>query len=281
MNELSNGALWRDHHFVWKTPDTWVPQLSTWLKPHFRPGAMRHLKPGKFRELPWDDPEWSRILEQCLVGTVEYHAKLLAEELEHSTLRAYHGCRTTDAGSYFREGLRIHDRTEMTARLRAIVESHPELNWIKARIDSFISEINNTRDIGRLYVSADDGSLRKHAAHYLIYGSEWITAVLGPPGHRVLRSIGVPTFIEVDLPLHMSNPETLTAFARKMLSEWTRLTCNLPDWSAPIDFTFEFQRTIPANCIVGHSHPTELKDPLDQYRVYRASNGTCAQCRNA
>ena len=43
--------IWRDHHFVWKRPDTWTPQLTAWLSPRFRRDGMRRLKPGRFRDL--------------------------------------------------------------------------------------------------------------------------------------------------------------------------------------------------------------------------------------
>jgi hypothetical protein len=52
---------------------------------------------------------------------------------------------------------------------------------MRDRVDAAIAEIENELDPGRLYVVADDAVLLKHAAHYMIYGSEWISAVLGQP----------------------------------------------------------------------------------------------------
>ena len=54
---LSQGGdgVWQGHHFVWKQPTSWTPQLTAWLAPHFRADAMRRLKPGRFRNLCWDD----------------------------------------------------------------------------------------------------------------------------------------------------------------------------------------------------------------------------------
>lgn len=76
----------------------------------------------------------------------------------------------------FRGGLRGHDRAAMTAQVRAIVDGSEELAWMKGRVDAAIAEIENELNPGRLYVVADDTVLLKHAAHYLIYGSEWIAA---------------------------------------------------------------------------------------------------------
>jgi hypothetical protein len=67
--------------------------------------------------------------------------------------------------------------------------------------------------------------LLKRAAHYLIYGSEWVSAVLGAAGRRVLLQRGAPTLLEIDLPLRMSSVQTRTELATKMLR-------NGRDWRA-------------------------------------------------
>jgi hypothetical protein len=271
-------GVWVNHHFIWRNPASWMPQLTAWLAPRFRTDGMRKLKPGDFRDLCWDDPDWSRVLEKCLIADIEYHREKLAEAVEPATIRAYHGCRTADAGIYHRQGLRTHDRKEMTERLQAIVDAHPELRYLKARLPEAIATVNNTLDVGRLYVVADDQALIKHAAHYLIYGSEWISAVLG--FYRdVLKKSGAPTLLEIDLPLRMSSLATRKELAAKMLREWVRLACNHPDWSAPIDFTFTLRANIPPEWIVGHSHPKELVDPLERRSTYRVTKPECEHCR--
>lgn len=256
-----------------------MPLLETWLSPRFRKDWMRRLRPGVYRDICWDDSEWSDILDKSLRGNFDSCAEELADSLEYAVLRTFHGCRTDNAGTYFREGLRLHNRDEMTARLRAIVEHNTELHWMQSRLDAAIREIDNTLDEGRLYVVADDTFLLKHAAHYLIYGSEWIAAVLSTPGRSVLKAIGAPTLLEIDLPLSMSSFQTRTALAVRLLNEWTRFSCNKPDWSAPIDFSFCLQSNIPSSCIVGHSHPAELHDPWNNREVYQSHATTCAGCR--
>jgi hypothetical protein len=260
-------------------PTGWLPHLTAWLTPRFRADGLRRLKPGVFRDdLCWDDSDWSRVLEKCLTADMAYHTEKLAEAIESATLRSYHGCRTTDAGIYSREGLRTHDREVMKERLRTIVESYSQLRYVKPRLSEAITKIDNTLDIGRLYVVADDQALIKHAAYYLIYGSEWISAVLGYD-RSVLKTIGVPTLLEIDLPLRVSSLATRREFAVKMLREWTRFACNLPDWSAPIDFTFTLGADIPPEWVMGHSHPKELVDPLERFSIYRTPSVDCAHCR--
>lgn len=271
-------SVWDKHHFIWRKPESWMPQLAAWLAPRFRADGIRRLKPGIGRDLCWDDSDWSRVLEKCLTADFDYHTDRLAEAIEPATLRVYHGCRTADAGIYHREGLRTHDRAEMEERLRAIVEAHPELQYLKTRLPEAIATIDNTLDDGRFYVVADDQALIEHAAHYLIYGSEWISAVLGHHYRQVLKKSGAPTLLEIDLPLRMSRLATRREFAVKLLREWTRLVCNQSDWSAPIDFTFILRTNIPPEWIIGHSHPRELTDPLERRSVYRVANPECAHC---
>ncbi|MBH5373519.1 hypothetical protein [Bradyrhizobium glycinis] len=256
-----------------------MPQLTAWLSPRLRAGGLEKLKPRQFRDLCWDDSDWSRVLDKCVTADVEYHTSKLAEAIEPATIRAYHGCRTDDAGIYQREGLRTHDRAEMIARLQAVVDARPELKYFKDRLPDAIAAIENTLDIGALYVVADDQSLIKHAAHYLIYGSEWISAVLGHSYRHVLKTTGVPTLLEIDLPLRMGSLATRKELATKMLREWARLACNRPDWSAPIDFTFTLRTNVPSDWLVGHSHPGELVDPLEHYSTYRTPKPECAHCR--
>jgi hypothetical protein len=275
---MHDDSVWKNHQFVWKKPNSWLPQLSAWLSPRFRADGLRRLKPGVFRDLCWDDSDWLRVLEKCLTADIAYHTDKLAEVIEPATLRCYHGCRTDDASIYFREGLRTHDREAMTERIRTIAELHPDLRYFKSRLSENVAKIDNTLDIGRLYVVADDQVLIKHAAHYLIYGSEWISAVLGFDRH-VLKRTGVPTLLEIDLPLRMASFATRREFAAKMLREWARFACNEPDWSAPIDFTFTLGDDIPPEWVVGHSHPGELVDPLDHMNTYRTPVTVCAHCR--
>ncbi len=270
---------WNGPTLIWKRPETWMAPLTAWLGPRLRPGGYEALGPGSERDLCWDDGEWLDVLDTALACDLEDVVADLADVLGRASLRTYHGTRTADAGAFFREGLKVHDREAMTQRVHDLVASHESLAALRGdRLSKAIAEIDNTTDDGRLYVVADDTCLLDHAAHYLINGSEWIMAVLGDEGRRFLRAHGTPTLLEIDLPLRMAHPGTLHAFAQALLQEWTRMTCNRPDWSAPIDFTFCLQVDIPASCIVGHTHPTDLRDPHARGATYRSNATTCALC---
>ncbi|WP_247558689.1 hypothetical protein [Bradyrhizobium sp. 138] len=86
-------------------------------------------------------------------------------------------------------------------QLHAIVEAHSELQYLRKRLPEAIAQFDDDHEEGLLYVVADDQALVNEANHYLIYGSEWISAVLGHTYRHVLKETGVPTLLEIDLPL--------------------------------------------------------------------------------
>lgn len=275
----TDDAIWNGRSFAWKRPASWTGPMATWLWPRLRDGWSECLRPGSERDICWDDEAWLNLLDTVATGDLETLLHDLAEVLDRATLRTYHGTRTHDAGSFFEAGLQVHDRVEMTRRLTTLVEENDELAALRgARLSEAIAQIENTTDDGRLHVVADDAFFLDHAAHYLIYGSEWIMAVLGPEGRRFLRSYGTPTLLEIDLPLRMVHPGSRYEFARVLAREWVRLTCNATDWTSPIDFAFSLAVDIPASCIVGHAHPAEMRDPLEGGRPYRSTVLTCLHC---
>lgn len=269
---------WKGCHFVWSRQETWMPRLTSWLEPRFRADAERRLKPGEERDFYMDDPEWSRLLARCLRGDLEDHTAKLGQALQATVARTFHGCRTEDAGSYFREGVRVHDREEMTQRLMSLIESREELRWRREHILAEIAEEMTDIDIGRVYVVVDDRPLLEHAPLYMLYGSEWILAKLGPAGHHILLETGTPTLLEIDLPLQCVTQYERAELAAMMLREWTRFACNKADSTIPLEFTFALEADIPAACIVGHSHPAELPDALSNFQKRRSASLVCRHC---
>ncbi len=278
--ELPQGddAVWEGRRIIWKEPNTWVPTVTAWLAPDFRADALRRLRPGKVREICWDDHDWLAVLGRCVKGSVECLTDSLADALLGSVVRTYHGCRTDDAGSYFRDGLLVHNRDQLKARAAAIIDAHPELHYMKDRLDRAIAELGNEIDHGKAYVVVSDEALLDDSAHYLIHGSEWIMSLFHEDGRSILRSIGAPTLIEIDLPLAVTHSSDRRAFAEDMLQEWTRLACNGQEWIAPINHTFFLVRDVPPECVVGHTHPAEITNPHDQMRPYRSPVTTCKHC---
>ena len=273
-----NDAVWEGRRVVWKQPESWAPALTAWLAPDFRVDAMRRLRPGQFRDICWDDSEWLQVLDRCIKGGVDDLVLKLSIALLTATIRAYHGCRTEDAGSYFRDGLLVHNRQRLKARVLAIIEAHQELQYFRSELDRAIAEVDNELDQGKAFVVLSDEALLRDSAHYLIYGSEWIMSLFDDYGRRVLKSLGTPTLIEIDLPAAMTHSNDREQLARIMLREWTRLACNGHEWSAPVDFSFWLVRDVPPVHVVGHSHPERMTDPDDGMREYRSLMTSCRFC---
>jgi hypothetical protein len=278
--ELPQGddTLWQDRCIIWKRPDTWVPALTAWLAPDLRADAMRRLKPGMKHDLCWDDREWLDVLGRCVKGSLEDLTDSLSDALLPSVVRTYHGCRTEDAGTYFRNGLLVHNLERLKAQAAAIIAAHEELHYMKLQLDRAIAEVNNELNHGGAYVVVSDEALLDDSAHYLINGSEWIMSLFDDFGRSVLKRIGAPTLIEIDLPLSIAHSSDRRAFAEDMLQEWTRVARNGQEWIAPINCSFWLIRDVPPECIVGHSHPALMKDPHDGMRVYRSPVTSCRHC---
>jgi hypothetical protein len=271
-------TLWQDRVIIWKESATWQPTLSAWLQPALRADSLKRLKPGVFREICWDDTDWLDVLDLCLKPSIESVTDDLADALLQGVIRTYHGCRTEDAGSYFRDGLLVHRNEALKVRARAIVDAHPELGYMKDTLDQRMAERDIAHDEGRCYVVVSDESLLKFGGHYLIQGSEWIMSLFDGYAQRFLRATGAPTLIDLDLPFSRTLDGDRRAFAEDMLMEWTRLARNGEEWIAPIDISFLLFEDVPARCIVGHTHPATVRDPHDLERIYRSPMTTCRHC---
>jgi hypothetical protein len=275
---LGSDAIWQDRVIIWKESATWQPVLTAWLQPAFRADALKRLKPGVFRDLCWDDTDWRDVLDHCLKRPIESVTDHLAEVLLQGVIRTYHGCRTEDAGSYFRDGLLVHRKEALKARALAIVDAHPELEYMKHTLDQRIAEIYSPLDDERSYVAVSDKNLLDFGGHYLIHGSEWIMSLYDEHARRFLRDIGAPTLLEIDLPFSATLDSDRRSFAEDMLMEWTRLACNGEEWIAPINISFLLFQDVPATCVVGHSHPAIVRNPHDLERIYRSPVTTCKHC---
>lgn len=134
------------------------------------------------------------------------------------------------------------------------------------------------RDTNQLFLCADDRLQLDHAGHYMLYGSEWITCVLGPSAFSTLRKRGVPTMIEIDLPISWMSPGLRRELAETLLQEWVRLRVNSPTFVPKINFTIGLWTPVPASMVVGHYHPEVLKDPYDGSTLHRTESRTCPSC---
>jgi hypothetical protein len=264
----------------WKDRSTWFDTLSEWLRPNFHEGGFARLARLKKRDLCWDDSDWlDVILRPKLALQIDTIIALLADELDGSVLRAFHGCRVADAGVFYRQGLRLNDPAKLEAEVRRIVAEEEDLAWLRPTIESKIAQFDaRERDTGRLYVCADDQPQLDRIGHYMLYGSEWITALLGFSAHATLRRRGVPTMLELDLPFKLATGCTRREFARKLLQEWVRVLLDSPTFVPELDFTVVLRTDLPPDMVVGHYHPKALKDPFSHFTTFQTEAPFCPSC---
>ena len=273
-----SAEVWRGCLVHWQDRMTWFGALETWLGNEWRPGGKARLQRRKL-DLCWDDSDWLDALERHVQPSVEALIEGLAYDLAKAKLRTFHGCRVPDAGVFHREGLRRNDPAELEALARRLVAEDDDLAWMRPTIEAMIAKFDDReRDTGRLYVCADERPQLDHSGHYLLFGSEWLQCLLGWSAHGALKRYGTPTVVEVDLPFDWASEGTRREFARHLLQEWTRVSVMAETFSPALDFSVILRWDIPAEMVVGHSHPRVLKNPFMQYLTERTADPTCPHC---
>lgn len=262
-------------HLLWTQPATWMPEVAAVVQPMLVQGTSAGLGHPDAGEWYIDDDAWLDLIEEATSRSVDELVIALAGHLEPLTLRVFHACRTDDAGSYFRDGLRAHDRGLLQQELRNRALNDPGFAIVRDQLESLIETHRNVVDHGRCHVSLDPRVLIEHAGHYLIYGSEYQNGVLGSHRHLLERA-GVPTIIEIDLPLRRISPQQLLALSKLILREWVRLTCLVGRAVARNAFSFIIHGGLPPECVVDHSHPPVVKSPA--YGTYRSNRLDCVHC---
>ena len=180
-----------------------------------------------------------------------------------------------------REGIYLNDPDKLAQKIKKLVEEEEGLANYRPIVDELINKFDSTdRDTGRVYLTFDESALIDNGAgHYLIYGSEWIQCVLGWGAHTTLRNRGVPTVIDVRLPLRKQSFSTRIELARTMLHEWTRArTENRENEIRDIEFSFVLREPVPAGWIIGHHHPEFVRDPMYQNVIRRTEAPHCPAC---
>lgn len=265
---------------IWKELYTWYQPLTDWLAFDLRAGGAERLRSLGEQDICWDDCDWlDLVLKPEASDDIETIIQSLGDELDRVLLRTYHGCRLDDAGVFHREGLLVNDPTKLENEVRRIVAEEEALAWMRPSLEDRIAAYDfRERDTGKLYLCLDDRPQLDHIGHYALYGSEWISAFLPASGRHVMRSRGVPTIVECDIPLSWTTPRTRDALARAFLQEWTRQTVNSPNWLPARDFSIILHHRVPPEHIVGHYHPAVLKCPFEGRREHVSAAIKCPSC---
>lgn len=273
-------TVWPGQVIDWKAPATWYEPLSLWLKPHLSRRSFARLSALGEQDLCWDDWDWrEKILAPELTEDFADVVSALGEALSHSTARVYHGCRVDDAGVFHRDGLKVNDPAELEALARRIVAEEEDFAWMRnGWLDKQLAEHPRDRDTGWLYAGLDDRELCDGAGHYALYGPEWLQALFSFSGFRVLRSRGVPTIVQLDLPLSLTSDGIRRELAEALLQEWVRITVNRPEWTPQINFSISLKHALDRSIVVGHYHPAALTCPYYGKETVKTAVTVCPSC---
>lgn len=222
-----------------------------------------------------DDLSWLDEIIAGATGADTDIKTMAAARINHHfrAFRACHATRTADIETYYRDGLRplnprrVHDR----AAEIFLNGDFPELS--SADLDRAIAAVGlETRD-GRVFFDANEEALVDHAGHYLLYGGEYLIAIAARlprvrDYRQRLKDFGTPTLLVCDVAFELMGSHTLLEFAGVALEYmFERL---LDDDFEPERLRgagFSIRHPLPPEQIVGHYHPTRIRDPYLGYTV--------------
>lgn len=184
-------------------------------------------------------------------------------------LRAVHGTRTADVEVFYRDGLvpLVPENYHNQARELFLSGQYPELS--EKSLQSAIATVGTDLREQRIFFEANEEMLIKQAGHYMLYGSEYLTAIAAHLGNccdyrQVLKKRGRPTLFVCDVPLDFISEYTLQEFAGAALQIVFQELLDGPvfqrdRWRGA---GFCIRKPLPAANILGHYHPEIHNDPL-------------------
>ncbi len=187
-------------------------------------------------------------------------------------IRVVHGTRIERIEDVYEKGLLPLDVAAYHARAEEIflVSDYPKLD--REKLEAAIQIVGADIREDRVWFDGNERMLVEDAAHYMIYGSEYLIAIAASlRGFRdyreALRKFGKPTVFVCDVPLKWMSPSVLMEFGGSTLEtiiEGYRTGEDIgPGRYEGAGFCIH--RILPPEYIVGHYHPNKLKNPLRRY----------------
>lgn len=136
-------AVWRGRVIDWKEPKSWMPIVSRWVRPFLNERGIRHLQRMGEQDICWDDSDWLKKTQTVLQFEVEYVVDTLADALSFAAARTFHGCRTDDAGTYRRIGIRRNDPAVLADEVRRIVSEEDQLAYLRPAIEQRLRDFDS------------------------------------------------------------------------------------------------------------------------------------------
>lgn len=258
----------------WRNRRSWLRDIRSY--------ASTVLTPELVGALERDRPEcWSDVMDW--LPNYDEVVPEFCEQMSsfYTHFKAFHGCRPQSLGSYYEHGIRGQNAESIHHEFRTLFADIPPTE-IGQAIESMRSRESSEK--GRIWLSGDDRVMLEHFGHYAINGSEYLLALaanLARGNHSEdyrlrLRTIGIPTILEVDIPIELIPPGQKREVAQMILSEWGQLRTRRP-LGMSSSTCYVVRAGIPAECIRAHYHPTKIRDP-HLHNIYLNDVVRCDYC---
>lgn len=214
------------------------------------------------------------------------HEKLVPEFCErlsqyYSHAKAFHGCRPETLSTYYARGLQGQNSECINSKFRKLFADVSPFE-----IDRVIEQSRPGGEPGKIFLTADDRKMIDGFGHYLIHGSEYLLGLAtkltrsnsAKDYRQRLRNVGIPTVLEVDIPLSYLPHLQKLSLAKTILGAWGQLQTKraLSSGSAPC---YVIRQDIPAKFIKDHYHPRRIHDAHnDSGEMYLNHTAECEMC---
>jgi hypothetical protein len=260
----------------WRRRRAWLASMRQFAAHLLSAEVRRHV--AQTRPECWsDDLSWLPDADSLLPELVR------ALKRHYTHYKGFHGCRPLRVQSYYEQGLVGQNGALLVQAFREIYSDVPPEQLDRA-IEVFSDRA--AKEQGKVWLVGTEEFLVRACGHYMIQGSEMLMSLaarLGPSpsgeDYRFrLRRYGVPTILEVDVPVALIPPAQHFEVARTMLSEWGQLAARRPLRMGSIPPCYVVSEPIPPQCIVSHQHPARIYDPHQGRRVFTNTQLSCDVC---
>ncbi|MDT8868275.1 hypothetical protein [Vibrio fluvialis] len=214
-------------------------------------------------DLSWlpDSFNFTRFTEQLITKT--------------TGVKVFHACRPESVNNYYQQGF-ISCKSILLRKKYELIFSDVEESIRNEIFDSVYSYRADENE--KTYFQCDtERMLNGGSGHYLIYGSELLLCAaralqeeLNVPFVERLKTIGIPTIFELNLPYNSIPAHQIKSLASTLLETWGKWHL-FPEEIRTIEFVIITRGKVDPNCIVTHYHPNKILDrtkfPLTFYYV--------------
>lgn len=190
-------------------------------------------------------------------------------------IKVFHGCRPESVKDYYALGFLSSKRSWLRGKCDAIFYDI-DVNIRNKTFDSIYS-FRADEDTKTYFQCDTERMLNGGSGHYLIYGSEMIFCIARALEEELdvqlverLKTIGVPTIFELNLPYNSIPELQIKNLASTLLETWGKWHL-FPEELRIIEFVVIARGQVDPSCIVAHHHPNKILDrttfPLSFYYV--------------